>query len=905
MNAQRAREAHAIFTQALDMPRDERDAFVRERANGDARLADAVDRLLRASDHTTDFLETPALAKQRPVPAIPDAVGSYLVVGVLGAGGMATVYEAVQENPNRRVALKVMHPASRWSTGTAHDAEAALRFRLESQALARLRHPAIAQIYEAGTAHLSGTIAPFFAMELVPDALPITEFARRNAVPLRKRLELFIQVCDAVLHGHQQGVIHRDIKPDNVLVGPDGAPKVIDFGIARTLDAPSSPTRDTDAKRLLGTLSCMSPEQCNAPETVDARSDVYSLGVLLYELVTDQRPYDLRDVSIPQAVRVICEREPAWPSLCNPLAKGDLDAIITKAMQKERERRYAGPAALADDLRRHLAMLPIEARPAGAVYTLAKFARRNRALTGAVAAAIVALVAGVAVSGRMAYVAAKARDQAQQRERELEVVTQFQEGLLSGINVEQMGEHMRALLADAVATAGRGNQEEPEASNAAAELVGEFARSTSEVNFTTVAVESLRESVLARYRASIDKQFANQPALRARLLLQLADTMRKLGLHKDAEPIVRESLAVRQATLGADHYDTLTAANSLATLLSTLGRYDEALTLLNDAGDRLRRTVGDSDPLALRVRSTLGGVYRRTHDLPAAEREWTQVLAQRRFILGNDHADTLATLNNLSIVYADQARYSEAEAALRELLEVRKRTLGEDSPEYRSSLGNLGVLLQDQSKFDEARPLIEQALAADRRRFGDRHTITLTSISQLGVLLDESGNTARAIALMRECHEGRVERLGPINIDTLRAQAYLASLLRKQGDLVAARVLLEPALAAQREAFGPSHPDTIRSMFFAVDLAKDAGRLDDALAMHEELAGIVKAISSADANGELMLQRGGILIARGERVEGEKLMREGAASLEAAIGPNHPRTRAARAMVDSLPSESK
>lgn len=903
MNAERARQAHAIFTQALDLPRERRDEFVRAQAGADERLAGAVHRLLRAAEHTTDFLETPALSKPRPAPVIPDAVGNYLVVGVLGSGGMATVYEAVQENPNRRVALKVMHPASAWSTGTQHDAEAALRFRLESQALARLRHPAIAQIYEAGTAHLAGTIAPFFAMELVPDALPITEFARRHALPLRKRLELFIQVCDAVLHGHQHGVIHRDIKPDNVLVGPDGAPKVIDFGIARTIDAPSSPTQDTDTRRLLGTLSCMSPEQCDAPQNVDARSDVYSLGVLLYELITDQRPYDLRDVSVPQAIRIICEREPAPASTHNSLAKGDLDAITAKALRKERDRRYAGPGALADDLRRHIALLPIEARPPSAIYTIARFARRNRAISTSVAAALIALIAGVGVSSRMAYVASKARDQAQQRERELEIVTKFQEGLLSGINVERMGEQLRSELTHAVAAASDSGA--PAASQGASEQLERFKQSTSDVNFTTIAVASLRESILARYRASIDQQFADQPALRARLLLQLADTMRKLGLHKDAEPVVRESLTLRQAVLGPDHYDTLATANALATLLSTMGRYDEALTLLNDARDRLVRAVGDADPLTLRVRSTLGGVYRRTNDLIAAEREWSQTLALRRKVLGDDDPETTITLSNLGILYADQARFAEAEAAFREVLERRKRTMGEDSPEYRSVLANLGVLLQDQSKFAEARPLIEQALAADRRRLGDRHTSTLTSMSQLGVLLEESGDTAGAIRMMRECHEGRVAQLGPTNIDTLRAQAYLANLLRKQGDLDAARALLEPALASQREAFGPSHPDTIRSLFYAVDLAKHAGRLDDALALNEELTRIVNSVSSADASGELMLQRGGILIARGERSEGEKLMREGVANLEAAIGPNHPRVREARAQIDALEAETK
>jgi tetratricopeptide (TPR) repeat protein len=895
MNAELARRAHAIFTRALDLPREAREVFVSEQAAGDAPLTEAVERLLRIADDTTDFLETPALSRVRQAPSVPDAVGNYLVVGVLGAGGMATVYEAVQENPSRRVALKVMHQG----LSSLHDAEAVLRFRLESQALARLRHPAIAQIYEAGTAHLGASVAPFFAMELVPDALPITVFARRHVLPLRRRLELFIQVCDAVLHGHQQGVIHRDIKPDNVLVGPDGAPKVIDFGIARTLDAPASPTRDSDARRLLGTLSCMSPEQCTAPQTVDARSDVYSLGVLLYELITDQRPYDLRDESIPQAVRIICEREPAPPSARTPMARGDLDAIIAKAMHKDRDRRYAGPAALADDLRRHLAMLPIEARPAGALYSIAKFARRNRAASVAMAAAVLALVAGVAVSTRMAFVAAKARDRAERRESELEIVTRFQESLLSGIDVEGMGEGLRARLTEAAAGAARGGTPEPDASAAGVEASRRLARELGALNFTSIAVGTIRESILNRYRDSIQRQFAGQPTLRARLLFQLADTMRQLGLLQDAEPLARESLALRRAALGPDHPDTLASAHALASLLSSTGRFDEARELLLDTRERLARTVGDEDPLSLRVGATLGGVYRRTEDLPAAEREWTRTLALRRKVLGDDDRETLATLNNLGIVYAQQGRHTDAEAAWRELLERRRRIGGEDSPEYRSSLGNLGVLLQDQSRFDEARPMIERALAADRRRFGDLHAITLTSMAQLAALLDDAGDLAGAAALQRECYEGRVSTLGPDNIDTLNARAYLANVVRKQGDPAKAAELLHPALDAQRRLLGPSHPHTVRSILYAADLAKDQGRFDEALALNDEAARLVAGVgrSESDTAGEIRVQRGVLLIARGRRAEGEGLVREGLAALEAAVGPYHPRTRGVRAIV--------
>lgn len=900
LDADRARRAHAILTAALETPRHERDAMIARACAGDTALHERVRKLLSAAERSDDFLESPPLQRRMlEASAVPDAVGTYVVVGVLGAGGMATVYEAVQENPHRHVALKVLHHSM---TST----DAFLRFRLEAETLARLRHPGIAQIYEAGTAQLGlPSPSPFIAMELVPGAMTITAYARHTAMPLRERLTMFAAVCDAVLYGHQNGVIHRDIKPGNILVGSDGLPKVIDFGIARTIGASSGSagiTAEASRSGLLGTLNAMSPEQCLTPESVDARADVYSLGVVLYELVTGRLPHDLAKVSIPEAVRIICEQEPNPPSAHNALARGDLDAVIAKAMHKDRDRRYPGPAALADDLRRHLAMLPIEARPRGAFYSIGKFARRNRAASIAIAAAVLALVAGVAVSSGMAFVAARARDQAQLRERELEIVKGFQESVLSGIDVQRMGEGMRARLSQAAADAARGALSEPEASSAAAEASQRLERELGPINFTSIAIDAIRGSILDRYRKSIDEQFASQPALRARLLLQLADTMRKFALYKEAEPAVRESLAVRRELHGPDHIDTLTSANALASLLSIMGRFDEAREILLDTRERLRRTVGDEHPVSIRVGGTLGGVHRRTGDLAGAEREWSHSLALRRKVFGDDHPETLATLNNLGITYADQGRAREAETVFRELLDRRRRTSGEDSPEYRSSLGNLGVLLQDQSRFDEARELIERALAADRRRFGDRHANTLTSIAQLGELLVDAGDPAAAVPVLREAYDGRTAALGPENIDTLSTRAFLGNVHRRLGDLDQAREFLLPALEAQRRLMGPTHPHTMRSLFYSADLARDAGRLDEALALNDEAGAVLAAVpgEGQGAQGQLWIQRGTILIALGRKAEGQDLVRRGIEMMQSVVGPDHPRVREAKALVDSF-----
>lgn len=386
-----AAQAHAIFTRALALDPAHREAMVIQACAGDAEVLRRVRRLLIAAEHPTGFLDTPALSRSE-IP-VPDAVGTYLVVGVLGVGGMATVYEALQESPRRRVAVKVMHHSM---THT----DALLRFRLESQTLARLRHPGIAQIYEAGTAPLGqSSPSPFFAMELVPEALSLTEYARKHDLSLEARLRMFVTVCDAVTYGHQNGVIHRDLKPANVLVDPGGVAKVIDFGIARSTQ-PDSPalTRTVDATRLIGTLNYMSPEQCDCRAGIDIRVDVYSLGVILYELANGHLPHDLSNLPIPAAVQRILHDPPRRPDMPRGYPHRDLWAIVLKAMEKQPQRRYESVAALAADVRRLLNFEAIEARPPGIVHQFGLFARRHRTLVATALALGVGIVLLAAVS---------------------------------------------------------------------------------------------------------------------------------------------------------------------------------------------------------------------------------------------------------------------------------------------------------------------------------------------------------------------------------------------------------------------------------------------------------------------------------------------------------------------------
>ncbi|MCZ6697661.1 MAG: serine/threonine-protein kinase, partial [Planctomycetota bacterium] len=431
MSENRYQRVSELFQQAVECAEDKRAAFLDQACAGDVDLRAEVESLLacdspepRNAAQSIPGIALDALrdafadeAVDMDDDALPPKIGRYRPIRLIARGGMGIVYEAEQDQPHRRVALKIL--ASHAVSG-----QMLRRFRQEAEILGRLKHPGIAQIFDMGRLDRKEGGQAYLVMELV-DGRPLTTYAAAADLDTRQRLELFASICDAIHHAHQKGIIHRDLKPDNILITPDGSPKILDFGIARVTNADLKVTTiQTHAGQLMGTITYMSPEQvsCNLEE-LDVRSDIYALGVVLFELLAGRLPHDLIGRSIPDIVRVIQEVEPQRLSSINTVFRGDVDVIVAKALEKDASRRYASAAEMAADIRRHLKDEPITAHPPSSMYQLQKFTRRNRGLVLGVAVIFVLLVSGIIATSRQAAVASRQRERAERRLNEVRTLT--------------------------------------------------------------------------------------------------------------------------------------------------------------------------------------------------------------------------------------------------------------------------------------------------------------------------------------------------------------------------------------------------------------------------------------------------------------------------------------------------
>jgi serine/threonine protein kinase/tetratricopeptide (TPR) repeat protein len=839
-------ELKAIFCEALEIPsEDERRAYLDRACAGAPDLRARVDALLLAHQDAGSFLKQPVQAPSftwyalNPVEAPGTIIGPYKLLQQIGEGGMGAVYMAEQEKPVRRkVALKIIKPGM-------DSRQVIARFEAERQALAMMDHPNIARVLDAG---LTEGGRPYFVMELVHGE-PITQFCDDNHLTPRERLALFVPVCRAIQHAHQKGIIHRDVKPSNVLVtmyDDVPVPKVIDFGVAKAIEQRlTEKTLFTQFGALVGTFEYMSPEQAEMNALgVDTGSDIYSLGVLLYELLTGTTPLEharLRSAALHELVRLIKEQEAPRPSVrlsgsdllpkiaaarrTEPrrlprLVRGELDWIVMKCLEKDRTRRYETASGLARDVERYLGDEPVEAGPPSAGYRLRKLARKHQGLLMTAAAFAALLLVAAVVSTWLAVRATRAERAAARR----------------------LGE---ARQANAAATAALAATRKAQAATRVALEQSERGRTQAEAvsTFLTEAFRSPDPSrdgrevkvadVLDRAVEKLDAGLAGSPATKGALLDALGRTYLGLGLADRAIRTLERARAVCDAVLDPDHADTLQVRNDLASAYWKAGRTAEAIAL---------------------------------HEA---------TLKQRETRLGPDHPDTLTSRNNLASAYLNAGRTAEAIALHEATLKQRETRLGPDHPDTLNSRNNLAMALRAAGRTAEAIALHEATLKQRETRLGPDHPDTLTSRNNLATAYWSVGRLDRSIPLFERGLEQRAAKLGPDHPETLRAQVNLGVNYRDAGRLEEGARLIEDAL---RRAGG--RPDALAATaWVAPQLAAtylDLGRPDRAEALLRDVLSRQRGTEPRDspALAATMAQLGLTLLQQRKWSEAEPILRE-------------------------------
>jgi len=837
----------AIFHEARGLAGDARAAFLDRACAGDAGLREKVEELLRADDLAGDFLEsgpgsadgTPDI-ESAPISEAPGTrIGPYKLLEQIGEGGFGTVFMAEQEQPvRRRVALKIIKLGMDTRSVVA-------RFEQERQALALMDHPNIAKVFDAGA---TGQGRPYFVMELCTGD-SITDYCDKNNLAIHQRLELFVQVCQAVQHAHQKGLIHRDLKPSNVLVSTqDGLPfaKVIDFGIAKaTLSKLTEKTLFTAHRTLVGTPEYMSPEQAEGSLDIDTRADIYALGVMLYELLTGATPFDpekLRSAAYAEIQRIIREDEPPTPSTrlsqntdtignvaarrqteprrLGTIVRGELDWIVMKTMDKNRQRRYKSAVGLGQDVQRYLAGEAVIAAPASAMYRFRKVVARNKGIVSAGTAVAAALLIGLIAFAWQAKVARTQRDRAgiaetrsraaeavsEKRAADLKQVSEFQAKMLSHIDPADAGVKLmagiRKRFADALNKAKVPGAE-------ADTRIATFDRELAEVNATDTAVELIDRTILKPAIVAVDAQFKEQPLVDASLRHSVAEIYRTLGVFDDAAPLQSSALATRRRLLGDADPLTLHSLNNMALVLMDQGNTAESEKMLREAVEGNTRVLGPDDPETLRAMSNLGNLYRDEGKFSEAEPLLRSAVERSRHVHGDDHRDTLIAINSLATLFAHQGKFGEAEPLWREVHERGTRALGADDPDVLAWTFNLGGLIEQQGRAKEAEPYFREALEKYRRVRGEDHPTTIRAISGLGANLNRQTRYAEAEPLYREALERARRILGPSNPDTVEYVGRLGGLLLAAGKFEQAEPYLRDAFEAQKQTLGETHPQTL------------------------------------------------------------------------------------------------
>jgi serine/threonine protein kinase len=825
MPSQRDR-AEQLFQTVLGVKPAERSAFLERECVGSPELRQAVEDLLALDADAGSFLKHPFLESTTADSLNPSGIyiDDYHLLHLIGEGGMGEVWLAEQKQPvRRRVAIKLIKAGM-------DTREVVSRFESERQALALMDHPAIAKVFDAGTTPEG---RPYFVMEYVA-GMPITTYCDRRKLSTRQRLELFISVCEGVQHAHQKAIIHRDLKPANILVTEvDGkpVPRIIDFGVAKaTSQRLSARTLYTQVGAVIGTLDYISPEQADSGGVdIDTRSDVYSLGVVLYELLSGALPFDFRKLAYAEVLRCLREQDAPTPSTrlrtqgddsaltaknrnadlptLMSLLQGDPDAITLKALEKDRARRYSAPLELAADIGRYLRNEPVSAHAPSAAYHARKYIRRHRlGVTLVSLLVLLAIISAVAQTIQLRRIR-RERDRADR-------ITNFLTDMFKVSSPsEARGNAVtaREILDRSSNEIEKGLDQDPEVRS---QLMLVMAKTYENLGLFSRA-HDLMERVVQDRRGALGPD--HPKTLEA--ISQMGWVLYREGREAEAERLTRTTIDAQSRVLGPDDPTTLESKDHLVSILLRQAHYAEAEKLESQLIAASSRKLGPEDPRTLRFMEGLAVAYASQSRFTEAEAEYRKLLDLERRNLGPDHPSTLATMRNLAIMYFGEGNYAAAEKLHRETLKIEQRILGPDHPDTAKTMTLLANTLRYQTGGDsEAEDLYRRSLAIDLRTMGPDHPYTTAAKEGLANVLSEEQRYAEAETLLREILAQRQRLLGTDDTDTLLSQYNLATVLKHENRYPEAEKLIRETLTTQTRVLDPNDPDTLASRSFLADV---------------------------------------------------------------------------------------
>ncbi len=908
MNVEHWPQIKALFAQALEIPASQRAAFLDNACAGDAALRHEVEALLAADAAVSGFLDAPALVETRP--ALPDEapqklleehIGAYRLVRLLGRGGMGDVYLAQRDDGafEQTVALKLVR------RGLDTD-ELLSRFTYERQILAALDHPNIARLFDGGT---TDDGRPYFVMEYAPGR-PITDYCDDKRLTTKQRLALFRTVCRAVQYAHANLIIHRDLKPSNILVTDDGVVKLLDFGIAKLID---EETLDQTAPHTRTGLRLMTPEYASPEqikgEAITTATDVYQLGVLLYELLTGRRPYRTTERMQYEIARVILEEEPTRPSTVIRQAEaikqgeritqvtpetvsharstniqtlhrrlaGDLDTIVLKALKKDPARRYASVDQLSADLRRHLKGLPVLARPDTIGYRLRKFILRHRVGVAATGLVVLALVGGIVTTTWQAR-------RAQQEAARAEQINAFLQEMLSSADPRQQGREVR--VADVLDAA---------AQRAGAELAGEPAlegaiRQTLGVTYRNLGLYQEAEAQLQAALQIRRSLYGDDHLSVSHSLYHLAWLKYQLSDYQTAEKLGREALAIRRKHLDDEDLEIAHSLNDLGSVLRSLGQYPEAERLQREALAIRRKHHGKAHAHIVMSLNNVGTGMMVKGDYDEAMRYYEEALAMGHKLFGEEHPDIALTLANMAWAHTRKGLYAEADSLYRKTLAMRHKLLGQEHPVLAWMLQSMALNKGRLARYAEAESLSHVALTLRRKRFGDEHPDVAASLNALAILKKWQGDHAEADSLYRKALAMRRKLLGNEHPDVAATLNNLVSLLRSQEQYAEAETLARETLALKRKLYGDEHPDVHKTMTTLALTLTSRGNYEEAEQWHRQaLALRRKLLGEVHLSvGYSLYYLGLVLRHQGNYDEAEHFARASLDMSHKVLGKDHP-----------------